>query len=120
MHTGWTRGAKEVRSGVTIEGKPPRDDDYAPMPTGRGIGADVDEALARGGCPFQVRNLCGVHESKPLGCRVYFCDASAEKWQQDLSERLLGDLRAIHDRHGVEYRYGEWRVMLNMFRKAAE
>ena len=23
-----------------------------------------------GGCPFQTGNLCGVHEIKPLGCRV--------------------------------------------------
>lgn len=68
----------------------------------------------RGPCPFQVRNLCGVHEIKPLGCRVYFCDRSAQRWQQDLSERLLAEIRALHDRHGVEYRYGEWRSMLNL------
>lgn len=68
----------------------------------------------RGPCPFQVRNLCGVHEIKPLGCRVYFCDRSAQRWQEDLSERLLAEIRAIHDRHRVEYRYGEWRSMLSL------
>lgn len=87
-----------------------------PMPSGRGLIADYDAAAARGGCPFQVRNLCGVHTIKPLGCRLYFCDRSAQEWQMDLSERLLTDIRAIHDRHNIPYRYGEWLSMLNMFR----
>src|SRR5262245_23903506 len=30
----------------------------------------VDEA----GCPFQVDGLCTVRETRPLGCRIYFCD----------------------------------------------
>ena len=67
-----------------------------------------------GACPFQVNNLCGVHEIKPLGCRVYFCDKSAQDWQHELSERLLAEIRAIHERHAIEYRYGEWRGMLRM------
>ncbi len=71
---------------------------------------------ATGACPFQVNNLCGVHEIKPLGCRVYFCDKSAQEWQHELSERLLADIRAIHQRHEIEYRYGEWRGMLRMLR----
>ncbi len=69
-----------------------------------------------GACPFQEGHLCGVHEIKPLGCRVYFCDRSAQGWQQELSERLLGEIRAIHERHGIEYRYGEWRGMLRVVR----
>lgn len=72
-------------------------------------------AQERGGCPFQTGNLCGVHAIKPLGCRVYFCDRSAEAWQQDLSERMLTRIRALHDLHGIEYRYGEWREMLGQF-----
>ncbi len=76
---------------------------------------DIDAARDRGGCPFQERNLCGIHSIKPLGCRVYFCDRSAQVWQQELSERLLGELRDLHERHAVEYRYAEWRAMLDMF-----
>jgi Fe-S-cluster containining protein len=72
----------------------------------------IDAARAAGGCPFQQANLCGVHASRPLGCRVYFCDRSAEQWQQDLSERALAMVRAIHERYSIEYRYGEWRAML--------
>ena len=80
-------------------------------------GAASLPVLSGGLCPFQAQNLCGVHEIKPLGCRVYFCDRSAQQWQNDLSERLLAAVRAIHDRHGVEYRYGEWRAMLALFNR---
>ena len=77
--------------------------------------ADIDAARARGGCPFQEQNLCGIHTIKPVGCRVYFCDRSAQSWQRDLCERLVADIRELHDAHQVEYRYGEWRAMLSMF-----
>jgi Fe-S-cluster containining protein len=70
------------------------------------------EAMNRGGCPFQVRNLCGVHAIKPLGCRVYFCDRSSQQWQQTLAERLHRRVRELHDRHGIPYRYAEWRSLL--------
>jgi Fe-S-cluster containining protein len=73
---------------------------------------EVVGATSSGACPFQEGNLCGVHEIKPLGCRVYFCDRSAQQWQNELSERLLAEIRAIHERNGIEYRYGEWRGML--------
>ncbi len=75
----------------------------------------LQAAAGRGGCPFQIDNLCGVHAIKPLGCRVYFCDRSAQEWQMELSERLIGRVRAIHDEFGIEYRYGEWREMLGRF-----
>jgi Fe-S-cluster containining protein len=75
----------------------------------------LDGAIARGGCPFQLANLCGVHTIKPVGCRVYFCDRGAQQWQQDLSERLLAMVRELHARHDIEYRYGEWRAMLARF-----
>ena len=75
----------------------------------------VVEARARGGCPFQESNLCGIHAIKPLGCRVYFCDKSSEEWQRELYERMLTEIRGIHDRWQIEYRYGEWRDMLELF-----
>ncbi len=68
-----------------------------------------------GACPLLDGHLCGAHAIKPLGCRVYFCDRTAQAWQQDLSERALEMIRAIHDRHRVEYRYGEWSAMLRAF-----
>ena len=77
-------------------------------------------ARAAGGCPFQVQNLCGVHTIKPLACRVYFCDRSAQAWQQGLLEELQGELRRLHERHSVVYRYAEWRELLAMFVEAGE
>jgi Fe-S-cluster containining protein len=76
---------------------------------------DLLSARAHGGCPFQAANLCAVHTIKPLGCRVYFCDRSAQEWQHELTERALEQIRAIHARHAIEYRYGEWRDMLAHF-----
>jgi Fe-S-cluster containining protein len=69
-------------------------------------------ARAGGGCPFQSDNLCTIHAIKPLGCRVYFCDASAQEWQRELSERMLGEIRGLHDRQRIDYRYAEWRWLL--------
>ena len=46
---------------------------------------------------------------------IYFCDPRAAGWQEDLSERTLARLRALHDAHDVPYRYGEWRTMLAHF-----
>ena len=74
--------------------------------------ADIDAARAAGGCPFQKALLCSVHAIRPLGCRTYYCDETAQEWQHDLTERMLAEIRALHDRHGVPYRYGEWRAML--------
>jgi Fe-S-cluster containining protein len=75
----------------------------------------IADARARGGCPFQSANLCGIHPIRPLGCRIYFCDRSAQDWQQDLYERALARLRAIHDDRGIPYRYAEWRTLLDLF-----
>ena len=74
--------------------------------------ADVEASVSRGDCPFLKVNACSVHTIKPMGCRVYFCDRGAEEWQEQLSERSLREIRAIHERHGVEYRYTEWRALL--------
>lgn len=75
----------------------------------------LDKAKSRGGCAFQVANICGVHAIKPSGCRVYFCDKSAQAWQNELSERAVEEIRRIHDREGIEYRYAEWGSLLRMF-----
>ena len=74
--------------------------------------ASLRAAVDAGGCPFQVERLCGAHAARPLGCRVYFCDHTAQEWQRELSERALRLVRSLHERHAVEYRYGEWRGLL--------
>jgi Fe-S-cluster containining protein len=79
----------------------------------------IAAARSRGGCPFQEGKLCSIHAFRPPACRVYFCDPTAGDWMQETSERLLRELRRLHERHGVEYRYGEWRSMLEMFSSPA-
>lgn len=74
----------------------------------------IAEARAGGGCPFQKALSCTVHPLRPLGCRVYFCDPSSTAWQHDLTERMLRELRALHDRHEIPYQYAEWRALLEM------
>jgi len=80
----------------------------------------VADAVERGDCPMLAGNMCSVHTIKPLGCRVYFCDRSAQHWQQELSERALNQIRGLHDRHAIEYRYAEWRGLLAMLVAAQE
>jgi Fe-S-cluster containining protein len=64
------------------------------------------------GCPFQVDNLCTAREHRPLGCRVYFCDQNAQAWQSEVYEKYHGQIRALHERFNVPYRYVEWRAGL--------
>lgn len=78
----------------------------------------VDAARESGNCPLQSGHLCGVHTIRPLGCRVYFCDRSAQEWQQALYERQLAKTRELHDRRAVEYRYAEWRELLDLLVQA--
>lgn len=75
-----------------------------------GAAADWD----RTGCPFQLARLCGVHGIRPFGCRIYFCDPTAQEWQQDVYERLHAQLKAEHERLGVPYFYLEWRGALGI------
>lgn len=72
----------------------------------------VAEAATRGGCPFQVGTLCGAHTIKPVGCRTYYCDPTAQAWQEDLTERAHALVKSLHAKSGVPYRYMEWRAML--------
>ena len=83
------------------------------------VPAEVSAARARGGCPFQEGHLCGAHAIRPLGCRVYFCDRSAQEWQHALSEHALEQIRSLHDRFAIPYRYGEWRAMLELLSRHA-
>ncbi|MEO1008078.1 MAG: hypothetical protein AAFX79_05895 [Planctomycetota bacterium] len=78
----------------------------------------IDRARLAGGCPFQRSNLCGVHAIKPLGCRTYFCDRSAQDWQHDVTERAHSLVAGVHEDFGVPYRYMEWRAMLELFATA--
>lgn len=63
-------------------------------------------------CPYQLDKLCSIHAHRPMGCRVFFCQSGTEEWQRELYETFLARLRALHETHGVPYRYMEWRAGL--------
>ncbi len=80
--------------------------------------AQVGEARDRGDCPFLEGQLCGVHWARPMGCRVYFCDETAQEWQHEQSEWMMEEVRKLHEREAIEYRYAEWRWLLEVLAKA--
>jgi hypothetical protein len=57
-------------------------------------------------CPWQDdRGHCTARESRPLGCRVYYCDPSYEGFAYDLSERYIGRLKTLTSEHGLPWDY---------------
>jgi len=64
------------------------------------------------GCPFQVARLCGVHALRPFGCRIFFCDATATRWQNDAYETFHARLKHLHEQLDLPYFYIEWRQAL--------
>ncbi len=86
------------------------------IPVQRALKAgDVTRARIEGTCPFVVDGLCGVHPVRPIGCRVYFCDSSAQLWVNELAEFAADAMKRVHEDFGIEYRYTEWRAMLELF-----
>lgn len=64
------------------------------------------------GCQFQVEGLCSVHEIRPFGCQIYFCDPRTTGWMQGAYERFHARIRGLHEAIGVPYLYVEWRAAL--------
>ena len=65
-----------------------------------------------GGCPFQLNRLCNAHAARPFGCRIYYCDPTAQGWQQDLYESFHARIKTLHESTGTPYFYVEWRAAL--------
>jgi len=61
------------------------------------------------GCPFQVNKLCTVRSARPMGCRLFFCDATSTDWQQQQYEIFHARLKQLHETLAVPYFYVEWR-----------
>jgi len=60
----------------------------------------------RGRCPYQVDERCTARPRRPLGCRAFFCQVRPGD-DPDRYERPHGQVRRLHERHGVPYRYVE-------------
>lgn len=66
------------------------------------------ETPRRDVCPHQIDGKCSTHPIRPTGCRIYFCQAGTEIWQNELYELFLGRLRQLHETHDLPYRYMDW------------
>ncbi len=66
------------------------------------------------GCPWQIDGLCTARAARPLGCRIYFCDTTAESWQQERYEYYHEKITALHAAFNIPYRYMEWRQALTL------
>jgi hypothetical protein len=57
-------------------------------------------------CPWQdARGRCTARESRPLGCRLYFCDPAFQDAMPELAEAYIGRLKALVDRLGLPWDY---------------
>lgn len=65
------------------------------------------------GCPFQIDGLCTARDSRPLGCRIYFCDPSYQEAGNRITEESLAGLKRIADEHDTGWRYAPLHVFLN-------
>lgn len=74
----------------------------------RGNRDDWRPPSAEDSCPFQFQGKCTAREHRPMGCRIFFCDPTAQHWQNDEYEKQLRTLKAISTTSGVDYRYIEW------------
>ena len=64
------------------------------------------------GCPFQVEGLCTARDERPLGCRVYFCDAKYQDAMPVILETHLQKLKQLADNAGRPWRYAPLHVFL--------
>jgi hypothetical protein len=57
-------------------------------------------------CPWQDSlNRCRARGARPLGCRVYFCDAAYQGHCEDLSERFIVRLKQLTNKYDVPWEY---------------
>jgi len=57
-------------------------------------------------CPWQdSHGRCTARECRPLGCRVYYCDPSYERFAHDLSERYIDRLKDLTNKHALPWNY---------------
>lgn len=69
-------------------------------------------------CPFQKGNLCTARESRPLGCRIYYCDPNYQQTAQDLSEKYLRRLKQLASDNDLGWRYAPLHLFLRESSKA--
>jgi hypothetical protein len=57
-------------------------------------------------CPWQdSQGRCTARAARPLGCRVYYCDASYQSAAFEISERYITQLKRLTENHGLPWNY---------------
>jgi Fe-S-cluster containining protein len=69
--------------------------------------------VTRESCPFQVNGLCTVRSIRPLGCRIYFCDADYQKQMGEIAEQAVAALKQIANEFGTGWQYAPLHDFLN-------
>jgi hypothetical protein len=68
-------------------------------------------------CPWQgADGRCTARDCRPLGCRIYYCDPSYERFAYDLSERFIARLKELTDKHGLPWNYAPLHRHLDLAR----
>lgn len=80
----------------------------------------LDGIAIGGSCPFLREDpaRCSARRARPLGCRLFFCDPSAQWWQHGLYNELHSRLRRLHEQLKVPYLYAEWLTVLRAVQQA--
>jgi Fe-S-cluster containining protein len=73
----------------------------------------ADGPFSRDGCPYQVSGLCTARESRPLGCRIYFCDPTFQQRMSEITEEAIARLKRIADAHDTGWNYAPLHHFLN-------
>ena len=71
-------------------------------------------------CPFQVEGLCTVRDSRPLGCRIYFCDPAYQSRMIEITEKAVAQLKTIAETHGTGWQYASLQHFLNAAMRTPE
>lgn len=77
-----------------------------------------EQPVSRDGCPFQVNGLCTARETRPLGCRIYFCDPTYQERMAEITEDAIAALKRIAEKHGTGWHYAPLHHFLNEPREA--
>ncbi|MCC8181163.1 MAG: hypothetical protein LIP23_09680 [Planctomycetes bacterium] len=54
-------------------------------------------------CPYQMGERCLARQGRVLGCRLHFCQAGEDV--EIFAESMHQELKRLHDRLGIEWRY---------------
>ncbi len=111
--------ATYLRAGIDPSGQDHEADGAALLRTsGFPLPLYKDDGEFSAGCPWQVQGMCTARNARPLGCRIYFCDAGSRGWQGPVYEYWHQQFTAMHARFGIDYGYVEWRHGLSLLRRA--